>query len=80
MGRLLDRLVLASSAYEVRREEGGFVLVGRPERADEFSALVREAAEMAGDDCLVFPTSDGRLGYVQMFVMPLESGDDPPPS
>jgi hypothetical protein len=52
------------------------VLIAKPGHREEFSDLVREAAEHAGDDFIVFTTSDGRQGYSQMFVMPL---DEAPP-
>ncbi|MFB7881326.1 MULTISPECIES: hypothetical protein [Brevundimonas] len=47
------------------------MLVSDPECVEEFSALVREAAQCAGDDFVVFTTSDGPSRYVQMYVMPL---------
>ena len=75
MGRLLDKLVQGTPACVVKPEGDGFTLVGRPERLGEFSELVREAADHAGDDFIVFTTSDGHEGYSQMFVMPL---DEPP--
>ena len=42
---------------------------------DEFSDIVREAAEQAGEEFVVFTTSDGHQGYSQMFVMPLDAVD-----
>jgi len=72
MGRLLDRLLSQSPAYDIRRDEDGFVLIGKPGHLDEFSDLVRHAAEKAGDDFIVFTTTDGHEGYSQMFVMPLD--------
>ena len=75
MGRLLDRLLKGSGAYSIRREADGFTLIGDPRRLDEFSDLVREVSENAGDDLIVFPTSDGRRGYSQMYLMPLDDPD-----
>lgn len=72
MGRLLDKLIQGTPACVVKPESDGFTLVGRPERLDEFSELVRQAADHAGDDFIVFTTSDGHKGYSQMFVMPLD--------
>lgn len=72
MGRLLDRLLEGSSAYSVKRETGGFMLVGDPDHLDEFSDVVREASDHAGEDFIVFTTSDGHHGYSQMFVMPMD--------
>lgn len=72
MGRLLDKLLKTSPAYDIRQDKDGFVLIGKPGYIDEFSDLVREAAERAGEDFVVFTTSDGRHGYSQMFVMPLD--------
>lgn len=72
MGRLLDKLMQGSSACSVKRERDGFTLVGKPDRLDEFSDLVREAAENAGDEFVVFPTTDGGQRYSQMFVLPIE--------
>ena len=72
MGRLLDKLIQGTPACEVKPEKYGFTLVGKPDRLDEFSDLVREAADHAGADYVVFPTSDGHLGYSQMFVVPLD--------
>ncbi len=78
MGRLLDRLLEGSHVYRVKREADGYTLVAEPDYVDEFSDLVREASERAGDDFIVFTTSDGGLGYSQMFVMPM--GDFSSPS
>ena len=72
MGRLLDKLIQGTPACEVKSETDGFTLVGKPDRLDEFSDLVREAVDHAGEDCVVFPMSDGSHGYSQMFVMPLD--------
>lgn len=72
MGRLLNSLLKASSAYAVRRDEAGFTLTRRPDQAAEFNSLVRSAIEHSGEDCIVFPTSDGEHGYSQMFVLPLD--------
>lgn len=72
MGRLLDTLIRGNPACEVRSEKDGFTLVGKADRLDEFSDLVREAVNRAGEDFVVFPTSDGGCGYSQMFVVPLD--------
>ena len=72
MGRLLDKLLKTSPAYDIRQDKDGFVLVGKPDHVDEFSDIVREAAEQAGEEFVVFTTSDGHQGYSQMFVMPLD--------
>ena len=72
MGRLLDKLIQGSPACEVKSETHGFTLVGKPDRLDEFSDLVREAVDHAGEDFVVFPMSDGSHRYSQMFVMPLD--------
>ena len=77
MGRLLDRLIQGSPAYEVKPENDGFSLVGKPDRLDEFSDLVREAVDHAGEEFVVFPTSDGGHRYSRMFVVPLD-GDRAP--
>ena len=77
MGRLLEKLIHGTPACDVKPEKDGFTLVGKPEHLDEFSDLVREAADHAGDDFIVFTTSDGHHGYSQMFVMPM---DDAPPA
>lgn len=71
MGRLLNKLIEGTPACEVKPENDGFTLVGKPGRLDEFSDLVREATNHAGGDFIVFSTSDGHHGYSQMFVMPL---------
>ncbi|KIC60552.1 hypothetical protein RM53_03650 [Brevundimonas nasdae] len=72
MGRLLNKLIEGTPACEVKPENDGFTLVGKPGRLDEFSDLVREATNHAGGDFIVFSTSDGHHGYSQMFVMPLD--------
>lgn len=77
MGKLLDRLLEGSHAYSVKREADGYTLVGQQDCLDEFSDLVREAADHAGSDFIVFTTSDGGHRYSQMFVMPM---DDAPPA
>lgn len=79
MGRLLDRLIQGSSAYDVKREVDGFILVGKPGRLDEFSQVVREAAAHSGDDFVVFATTDGSHRYSQMFVMPFDDIYSAPP-
>lgn len=75
MRRLLDKLIQGAPAYDVKVERDGFVLIGKPDHIDEFSDLVREAADHAGEDFVVFTTSDGGQGYSQMFVMPLDAVD-----
>lgn len=77
MGRLLDKLIQGSPAYEVKAENDGFSLVGKPDCLDEFSNLVREAVDHAGEEFVVFPTSDGRHGYSRMFIVPLDGRADP---
>lgn len=72
MGRFLDSLLADSPVYRVEREGDGFLLVGSEERLAEFSGLVREAADNAGDDFVIFPVTDGQQGYRQMFIMPLD--------
>lgn len=72
MGRLLDKLLETSPAYDIRQDKDGFTLIARPDYIDEFSDIVREAAEQAGEEFVVFTTSDGHQGYSQMFVMPLD--------
>lgn len=74
MGRLLDKLIQGTPACVVKSETDGFTLVGKPDRLDAFSDLVREAVDQAGDDYVVFPTSDGSHGYSQMFVVLLDDG------
>ena len=71
MGKLLDKLMRGTPACDVKPEKDGFTLVGKPGRLDEFSDLVREAADQAGKDFVVFTTSDGGHRYSQMFVMPI---------
>lgn len=56
----------------MRPESDGFTLIGKRDRLDEFSELVREAAAEAGEDFVVFTISDGHHRYSQMFVMPLD--------
>lgn len=72
MGRLLDRLLEGSHAYSIKREPDGFILIGQPDCADKFSDLVRDVSQKAGEDFIVFTTSDGHSGYSQMFVLPLD--------
>ena len=72
MGRLLDKLLQNTPTFDVKPEGDGFALVGKPGSLDEFSDLVREAAEQAGEDFVVFPTSDGSEGYSQAFILPLD--------
>lgn len=79
MGRLLDKLIQGAPTYDVKSEKDGFTLVGKPDRLDEFSELVREAAAKAGEDFVVFTTSDGHHRYSQMFVMPLDEVSAPRP-
>ena len=76
MGRLLDKLIQGTPACDVRLDEDGFVLVAKPDHIDEFSDLVREAVDHAGEEFLVFPTTEGHR-YTQMFVMPLDAAAPP---
>lgn len=73
MGRLLERLLQGSHAYRIEREAEGYTLIAEPDSRDEFSALVREAAASAGEDCLVFPVSSGGSQYSEMLVVPLDA-------
>lgn len=72
MGRLLDELIQGTPACEVKSEPDGFTLAADyPDRLDEFSDLVREAVDQAGEEFMVFPTSDGGHRYSRMFVIPM---------
>ena len=53
MGRLLDKLKRGAPAYDVKVERDGFTLIGKPDHIDEFSDIVREAAEQAAAENLV---------------------------
>lgn len=72
MGRLLNKLLEGSHAYRIEREAEGYTLVADANYLDEFSELVREAAAAAGEDCLVFPVSQGGHIYSEMLVLPLD--------
>lgn len=63
-----------SPAYDIRREKDGFVLIGKAGHTPEFSDVVREASNHAGDEFIVFTTADGDHGYSQMFIVPLGEG------
>ena len=54
MGRLLDKLKRGAPAYDVKVERDGFTLIGKPDHIDEFSDLVREAANRAGEEFVVY--------------------------
>lgn len=73
MVRLLDKLAQGTPSCTVKQEDNGFTLIGKADRLDEFSELVREASAHSGDDFVVFTTSDGHAGYSRMFVMPLNA-------
>ena len=77
MGRLLDRLLEGSHTYRIEREVDGYMLVAEPGCLDEFSDLVRNAADHSGVDFAVFATSEGGHRYSQMFVMPLDDLSPP---
>lgn len=77
MGQFLDRLLEGSAAYGVRRENDGYLLTGHDAHLDQFSDLVREAATKSGDEFVVFAFTDGRQGYSQMFVLPLDDNHAP---
>ena len=72
MGRFLDSLLEGSAAYQVRRDDDGFLLTGSPEFAAEFNAVVRHATDEAGEDFVAFPISDDEHSYSQMFILPLD--------
>lgn len=73
MGRLLDKLIQGTPACDVMPEIDGFTLVGKPGRLDEFGDLVREAADHAGADFVIFPVIEGGR-YSAMLVVPLTDG------
>lgn len=47
-------------------------LIGKSEYAEEFSDLVRQVADKAGEGYIGFPTSGGRHGYSQTFILPAD--------
>lgn len=70
MVRLLDKLIQGTPACEVKSEADGFTLVGKPDRLDEFSDLVRKAADHSGEEFVIFPVIEGGR-YNAMLVVPL---------
>jgi hypothetical protein len=50
------------------------ILRGANETPGDFSRFVREVLDSSGDEFVALPVSDGRLGYDEVFVIPLDPG------
>jgi len=75
MGRLLDRVLRGSHAYSVRTDAGGFLLLPRPGRRDEFDAFVTRLMDEPPNEFVAFPASEGDGSFSQVFICPIS--EDP---
>lgn len=73
MERVLDKLRCESSAYRIECDDDGVTLVARDGLREEFSDVVRDLVEKAGEEYVAFPTADGDAGYERVFLLPLPS-------
>ena len=71
MGRLLDRVLRGSHVYSVRSDAGGFLLVPRPGRRDEFDTFVTRLMDEPAHEFVAFPASEGEGCFSQVFICPV---------
>jgi hypothetical protein len=70
MGKLLDRLKVASETYAVETAGDGFVLVAEQSHRVEFNALVRDLLSRQTDEFVILPVTDGGTGYARVVIVP----------
>lgn len=75
MGLTLDALLHAGQGRRLEDGGTGFrILPGAHEAPDDFSRFVREVLDSAGSEFVALPVSDGRVGYDEVYVIPLDPG------
>ena len=70
MARFIDKFSRNDPAFDIVQDGDGVVLIRQDGQAELFNALARDLINYAGDDFLVFPTTDGHRGYERVFVLP----------
>jgi len=69
----LQSLREGGGVYAVEKNELGFAIVRKPDADPEASnELAREPLSQSGDDFVALPVSDGRMGYEQVFIIPID--------
>jgi hypothetical protein len=71
MGRLLDTLNNDQGAFRVERADGGYLMIRRDDKAEEFNEIARKLINDPGQEMVVFPVTDGAQGYERLFVISL---------
>ena len=72
MGEFLEFLKRSDGCHLIEPSEQGFALVRKSDAdAGSFNALVRRALDCSGSDYVALPRTDGRAGYDQVFIIPL---------
>ena len=71
MRRLLDRFSRDDPAFRLEADGAGVVLIRQDGQAEPFNAIARDLINEAGNEFLVFPTTDGAAGYERVFILPL---------
>ena len=73
VGMTLDALLHAGHGRRLEDGGTGFrILPGAHEAPGDFSRFVREVLDSSGNEFVALPVSDGRLGYDEVYVIPLE--------
>jgi len=73
LGLFLQSLRDGGPAHAVEPASTGFAIVPKPGGDPQaFNDLARETLNRAGSDYAAFPRTDGRSGYDQVIVIPIE--------
>lgn len=73
MRRFLQTLPRQGPSHTLERTEVGYALVRRPTGdVDEFNRLARQAIDLAGEEFVALPRTDGHAGYDQVIIIPFE--------
>ena len=73
MGLKLEAVLQTGQGRSV--EDGGMgyrILRGAEEAPCDFNRFVRTVLDSSGDEFVALPVSDGRLGYDEVFIIPLD--------
>ena len=73
MGLFLQSLRDGGPIHAVEKADRGFAIVRKPKAdPDAFNLLARETIDRAGADFVALPSTDGRGGYDQVVIIPLD--------
>ncbi len=73
MGSYLQSLQQGGPFHAIEEADGGFAIARKPTADPEaFNQLAREILEQAGADFVALPRTDGRTGYDQVFIIPID--------